>query len=280
MDIGIIGALAGGLLTLLSPCSALLLPAFFAYAFTSPGRLLERTGIFYLGLITTLVPLGVLAGSVGAYFGEHRSAVIAIAAIAVIVFGALQVINIPLPGGRTLAGGTTPLAVYALGVVYGIASVCAGPILGTVLAVAVASASALYGGIVLLSFAAGMVIPLLLLALLWTRLPSLQRLVRPRGFSLSLGPVTWTNTWTQLAGGVFTIALGVLLLVTEGTALLPSPLTSGQHVRLESAVLDATSAVPNSLVIAVALVLLAAGIAGRIAWSRRIRSGSRATASD
>lgn len=31
--IGLFGALAAGVLSLLSPCSALLLPAFFAYAF-------------------------------------------------------------------------------------------------------------------------------------------------------------------------------------------------------------------------------------------------------
>lgn len=34
-DIGLLGALAAGVLALLSPCSALLLPSFFADAFTS-----------------------------------------------------------------------------------------------------------------------------------------------------------------------------------------------------------------------------------------------------
>jgi cytochrome c biogenesis protein CcdA len=51
-------AFLGGVLSLLSPCSALLLPAFFAYAFQSRGKLLAKTAVFYLGLATTLVPLG------------------------------------------------------------------------------------------------------------------------------------------------------------------------------------------------------------------------------
>lgn len=59
--IGYFAALLGGLLALVSPCSALLLPAFFAYSIDSAARLLARTGIFYAGLATTLVPLG--AGS-------------------------------------------------------------------------------------------------------------------------------------------------------------------------------------------------------------------------
>lgn len=73
MEIGLLGAFLGGVLTLLSPCSVMLLPAFFSYAFSSPRQLLSRTGIFYLGLITTLVPLGVLAGTLGSYVNQHVS---------------------------------------------------------------------------------------------------------------------------------------------------------------------------------------------------------------
>jgi cytochrome c biogenesis protein CcdA len=40
----------------LSPCSALLVLAFFAYAFQSRRRLLAKTVVFYVGLATTLVP--------------------------------------------------------------------------------------------------------------------------------------------------------------------------------------------------------------------------------
>lgn len=60
-DIGYFAAFLGGLLALVSPCSALLLPAFFAYSIDSASRLLARTGIFYAGLATTLVPLGAAA---------------------------------------------------------------------------------------------------------------------------------------------------------------------------------------------------------------------------
>ncbi len=64
-DPGVLVAFLGGLLALLSPCSALLLPAFFAYSFTSRTRLLGRTALFYAGLCLTLVPLGWPAPSPG-----------------------------------------------------------------------------------------------------------------------------------------------------------------------------------------------------------------------
>src|SRR5690625_5582930 len=71
MEVSYIVALVGGVLALLSPCAALLLPAFFAYAFSSPGKLLARTGIFYLGLLTTLIPLGVGIAGLGKLLSQR-----------------------------------------------------------------------------------------------------------------------------------------------------------------------------------------------------------------
>lgn len=66
MLIGYGGAFLGGMAATLSPCAALLLPAFFAYAFGDDrARLLGRTGLFYLGLLLALVPLGLGAGALG-----------------------------------------------------------------------------------------------------------------------------------------------------------------------------------------------------------------------
>ncbi|UUZ44330.1 hypothetical protein LP422_17985 [Janibacter limosus] len=57
-EVGVLAALAAGVLALLSPCSALLLPSFFAYAFASRRAIPARTVVFYLGLLITPVPRG------------------------------------------------------------------------------------------------------------------------------------------------------------------------------------------------------------------------------
>ncbi len=271
MDIGLLGAFLGGVLTLLSPCSAMLLPAFFSYAFDRPATLLARTGVFYLGLITGLVPLGVLAGTLGSFVNEHRSALVTAASIVVIALGAVMLLNLPVPflaRGRA-AEGTSAAAVYALGTVYGLAGVCAGPLLGAVLTVAAVSGNALTGGIVLLVFAAGMALPLLVLALLWGRLPFVKRLVRPRGITIG----RWSHTWTGLVGGALTIAVGVLLLVTDGTAELSGILGAGDQAALEGAVLEGAARVPDLLVVG---IVLAAALAGRLCH-RLVRRRADAT---
>lgn len=262
MSVGLAGAFIGGLLTLLSPCSVMLLPAFFSYAFSSPGLLAARTGVFYLGLITTVVPLGMLAGSLGAVISAQRGWLIFAASGVIIVLGALQLLGVPVPGLGRWGGvsGATGLSVYLLGTVYGMGTVCAGPILGAVFTLAAVSGSALYGGITLLVFAAGMVLPLLVLALLWERVPWLQRALRPR--ELVLG--RWRNAWTSVITGAATIVVGALLILTNGTLALPSVLSADQQMGLETGVLAGTSTVPDALVVALVVVVL-----GGVALLRR-----------
>ena len=57
----LIGAFAGGLLALLAPCSALLLPAFFAYTGAIFSHLATGYDLAELGLLAVLVTLTVLS---------------------------------------------------------------------------------------------------------------------------------------------------------------------------------------------------------------------------
>lgn len=92
-EIGVVAAFAAGVLALLSPCSALLLPSFFAYAFADARALVARTTVFYLGLLLTLVPLGTGAGFASELFYGHRSTLIAVAGWTIIALGVLQLLG-------------------------------------------------------------------------------------------------------------------------------------------------------------------------------------------
>ena len=110
---------------------------------------------------------------------------------------------------------------------FGALGVCAGPILGSVLAVAAAGGNPLYGGIMLAIFALGMALPLGIMSLLWTRLRLGERSwLKPR--RLRLGP--WENSVWMVVSGVLSIGIGVLLLATQGTSSLGGLLTIDGHV--------------------------------------------------
>lgn len=224
VSIGIIGALIAGILSLISPCSALLLPAFFAYAFSSLKELTGRTLVFLAGLATVLVPIGTGLAGIGQVVTTHRGSIIAIAGWIIIALGIYTFFGggFSIPGLSRLNSrvkGSGWVSVYLLGAVYGFAGFCAGPMLGAVLTTAAVSGSAFYGGAIMFSYAVGMAVPLFILALLWDRF-DLGNKAWLRGKTLTVGPVT-TNTLSMVAGGLF-IIIGALFLTSHGTAGLPT----------------------------------------------------------
>lgn len=263
MSIGFAGALVGGVLTLLSPCSVMLLPAFFAYAFASPTKLFARCGLFYLGLLTTLVPMGILAGSVGSFITTNRSLLFLVAGICIAILGVGQIIGVRLPSlASNGTEGTGSLAVYLLGTVYGIAGACTGPLLGSVLMLAATGGSSLYGGVLLAIFALGMTVPLLVLSFLWSRTTKLQQWLRPR--KLRIGD--WENTWNQVLSGIFCIGIGVFLAL-NGNGFDGGVLTASQQMQVETSAARFTSTIPNWIVVVVALAIL--GVVVAVHRSRR-----------
>lgn len=238
-QVGLLVAFAAGVLALLSPCSALLVPSFFAYAFASRTMLLRRTSGFYLGLLLTLVPLGTGASFASSLFYGHRGALIGVAGWTLIGLGALQLLGggFAMPFARRLQGlsgrvrGTGMLSVVALGAVYGLAGFCSGPVLGAILTVA-ATASPAGGAVLLAVYALGMAAPMFVLAALWDRLGASRR-SWVRGRPLRVGPIR-THTTSVVAGLLF-IAIGVLFLRYDGTAGITGTLGMGDTTDFEIA---------------------------------------------
>lgn len=270
-EVGLLAAVAAGALALLSPCSALLLPSFFAYAFASRRQLVARTALFYVGLLLTLVPLGTGAGAASRLFYGHRSLLIAVAGWTIIGLGVLVLAGrgFTLPFAERLQGWAARrghggrLSTVLLGSVYGLAGFCSGPVLGAVLTVAASSGSAAWGGILLAGYALGMALPLFVLAALWDRF-DLGRRRWVRGRVLSWGRLRVHTT--SLVTGLLLVAIGVLFLRYDGTAGITGSLGLGDTVDLEAAaqewLLEVTSRVPGWAL--PALVALGAG-----AWAVR-----------
>jgi cytochrome c biogenesis protein CcdA len=272
-DVGVLAAFAAGVLALLSPCSALLLPSFFAYAFASRRALVARTLVFYVGLLVTLVPLGTGASAASSLFYGHRPLLIAIAGWTTIALGVFQLLGrgFALPGAQRLQlfvssrsdGGW--LSTLLLGAVYGLAGFCSGPVLGAILTVAATQEEPWHGGMLLAVYALGMAAPLLVLAAVWDRFDLGSRRWL-RGRALLLGPVRVHTT--SLAAGLLFITVGVVFLRYDGTAGLTGSLGFGDMTDLEydaqQAVTEWAAGIP-AWVVPLAVVLVAI----TVAWHRR-----------
>ncbi|MDB1088674.1 cytochrome c biogenesis CcdA family protein [Streptomyces sp. ACA25] len=280
-DIGYAAAFLGGLLTLFSPCSALLLPAFFAYSFGSPSRLLARTVAFWAGLCLTLVPLGVAGSLASRFFHGNRDVLITVGGWTVIALGVAQILGLGF-GSRRMqraAAGLRPSSVpsvVALGAVYGLAGFCAGPILGSVLTISAMGGSPVRGGALLAVYALGMAGPLFLLALVWDRY-DLGRRRWLRGRAFTVGRLRLHTV--SLLSGVFFILIGVVFLRFSGTAALPGLLGADREVRLEQWAHSVGSAVSDTgLLLALAAVLaVALALRLRADRARRVRRNEEAS---
>lgn len=229
MEIGFLTAFLGGMLALLSPCSALLLPAFFASTVGTKMQLLTHGAVFYVGLVLTLVPFGLGLGALGALLISERGLIIAITSVVLVALGVAQIFGLGFDLSRMLPGAsrmqqnaatrTGFLRTLLLGAVGGVAGFCAGPILGAILTLALAQSNLWSAGVLMAVYGAGMVVPLVVIAALWQKMsPRRRRLLRGRTFT-ALGREFHT---TSVITGTLIIAVGVLFWFTNGLVSMPA----------------------------------------------------------
>lgn len=267
-------AFLGGVLTLLAPCSVMLLPAFFSYAFQSPQKLIARCGIFWLGLLTPLIPLGAALSSIVALIREHSAFITQVIALLVIIAGLITLFSLDVPVFRVCSLETASQsrdaawAVYLLGITYGIAGVgCAGPILGAVLATSSLGGSVIEGIIAVIFYSAGMAFPLLVLALLWQHSAGrIQAIVRPKPVTLLKRQTTWTN----VVSGLVLIILGFTIFKIDLSNPLGGIVSIDTLASWEESIMGLFGALPAWVITLAGALIIGAIVA--LLWKPRSAS--------
>ena len=278
MDVGLLSAFIGGILALLSPCGALLLPAFFASTVGAGPRLWLHGAVFYAGLLVVLVPLGVGAGVVGSVFVSHRETVIIAASVLLIALGLAQALGFGFDAARLLPGADAIqnqaaaraglVKTALLGAASGVAGFCAGPILGAVLTLAAAQGDVVTAGTLLAIYGAGMVVPLVVIAALWDHIgPRTRTVLRGRSISVFGRELHSTSVIT----GLLIAAVGVLFWATNGLITMPELLPTDAQAWIQ----QRSAALANPYVDGAVIIAVAAG--AFVLW-RRARARTRARA--
>ena len=210
-SIGVI--FAAGLLTSLTPCMLSMLPITIGYigGYEAKSRLqaAAQSTWFSLGLATTLAGLGIFAALVGQVYGQVGIGLPIIVSIVAILMGLnlLEALPLALPsvGGMEWISPDLPPGVrsYAIGLTFGlVASPCSTPVLATLLAWVAATGDLILGGVLLLSYTAGYVAPLILAG---TFTASIKKLLELRRWSGWINPVS----------GALLVGFGVFSLLSR-----------------------------------------------------------------
>jgi len=187
MEIGILTAFLGGVISFLSPCVLPLAPPYLAYlggttidrisgegAEPEPGlarHVFASACFFVAGLATVFVALGATASALGQLLLQHKVLLAQISGGIIVVLGLhfLHVIRIPILNREARFEGPAKAGSFGTSYLIGIAfafgwTPCIGPILGAILALAAQEETIASGTALLAVYALGLGVPFLIAA--------------------------------------------------------------------------------------------------------------------
>ncbi|MGH2955977.1 MAG: cytochrome c biogenesis CcdA family protein [Solirubrobacterales bacterium] len=217
--VGLIAALAAGLVSFLSPCVLPLVPGYLAAVTgVSPDRLqsaparrvLGPSLVFVASFSAIFIALGLTATGLGRSLGENRAVLEKVAAAVIIAMGLFFIASLfvvrlnrewRIDALMERAGRGGPLVA---GAAFAVAwTPCVGPTLGAILSAAALSESVARAGFLLAVYSAGLAIPFLLTALAFARMTRAFEAVK-RNYGLIMA-----------AGGAVLVAMGILIWTGE-----------------------------------------------------------------
>lgn len=259
----LLAAFLGGLVALLAPCCvSVMLPAYLATGFRHRAGILAATLVFALGVATIIVPIGLGATALVALVSGQHALVFSVGATAMLIGGVAMLLGwkprLPMLGRAPTGHGFG--AAYGLGVFSGAASSCCVPVLAGVAILSGATASFPAALTVSLTYVAGMVAPLAVLALVWDRKDwGSSKWLHGRQVTLRLWRLRRTMALGTAAGAF--LLIGMALLTYVQAALGPGMGSDGPLVQLTADLQHGAAVVTTALawipgwVIALILVL-------------------------
>src|SRR3989344_7668305 len=164
----LIAAFLAGVAALFAPCCiTVLLPTYFASIFKQKRTVFGMTFIYFLGLVTVFLPIGLGATFLTKLFSNYHNQIFLVGGVFLTLMGALLVsgkhLSLPFSVHPQLKG-TGMGSVFILGIFSAIATTCCAPVLAGVLAMSALPGSYALGAIFTLAYVLGMVAPLFISA--------------------------------------------------------------------------------------------------------------------
>jgi len=217
----IIATFIAGVAALFAPCCiTVLLPSYFASIFREKYKVFLMTFIFFLGIFTIFLPIGLGAGILSQIFKQYHDIIYGLAGIFMLVLGTILLLGIhfslPIRVSPSLKKHNA-ISVYTLGIFSGIATTCCAPVLAGVLTLSALPGSFIWGGIFSLIYVLGMVAPLFILSVLIDKSYFTQKITRTfqRTISYPLGKKRVRITISEAISGAVFLFMGILIIVLD-----------------------------------------------------------------
>jgi len=213
-NLSFIIAFLAGILTILTPCSLAILPAFFAYTFREKNKITKMTLTFFLGFVPVFIIFGLLAAFLGksiAMLQQNSRIFIIIAGFIIIGLGLMALFGKGFSGIKIRKKTDKDMfGIFLFGVLFALGfTACIGPILVGILLIAGILQNYFYAGILMLFYSLGLFVPLFLISVFFDKynFPAFINKINKRlGFSI-----------TNLITGLLLIIIGLVFIIYGGT---------------------------------------------------------------
>ena len=216
MQTSLLASFVAGMAALFAPCCiSVLLPSYFGSVFQQKKKVFVMTFIFFLGIATVFLPMGLGIAAVGQFFSYYHNAIFLIGGSFLALMGIILLsgkhYSLPFSVSPKIKGYNA-VSIYILGIFSAIATTCCAPVLAGVMALAVLPGSIFWGGIFTLSYVLGMVAPLFIIAFF------LDRINFTKKFMVIRKPVTYSLlgkkisiTVAEAISGIMFLAMGIYI---------------------------------------------------------------------
>jgi len=211
-----IAAFFAGVAALFAPCCVtVLLPTYFASIFKQRSTIFLMTFVYFLGLLTVFMPIGLGVSAITQLFATYHNIIFSLGSLFLIFLGLTLLLGIQFSIPtlvRPQLKSSGFISVFVLGIFSGIATTCCAPVLAGVLALAVLPASFLLGGAYTLAYVLGMVIPLFILSLVLDKNKFTQKFfIFRKTISYGIFGKKIRLTLSNLFSGVMFLILGIVI---------------------------------------------------------------------
>ncbi|PIR73174.1 MAG: hypothetical protein COU40_03940 [Candidatus Moranbacteria bacterium CG10_big_fil_rev_8_21_14_0_10_35_21] len=218
MDIFILASLltafVAGMAALFAPCCiSVLLPSYLGSIFREKYKILLMTFVFFLGVLTVFLPIGLGFSGLSQFFREYHNKIFLVGGVFLTVLGIMlltkKTFSLPIHVNPVLKNVNAG-SVYMLGIFSGVATTCCAPVLAGAMALSVLPGSLFWGGVYTLMYVLGMVAPLFLIALFMDKTNLTQKFrVMRKTMSYNLAGKIIILTISELISGLIFLAMGI-----------------------------------------------------------------------
>jgi cytochrome c biogenesis protein CcdA len=218
----LVTAFVAGIAALFAPCCiTVLLPSYLGSIFREKRTVLLMTFVFFLGLLTVFLPLGLGAAGLGKLFSTYHDPIFIIGGIFLLLLGASILLgrhfSMPFSVHPKLKV-TNAGSVFTLGIFSGFATLCCAPVLAGVIALSVLPNSIFWGGLYSLAYVFGMVAPLFLIAYLLDKNNFAKKLMASnKSLSYSIGGRHINLAIADVISGATFVLMGIFILYLAQT---------------------------------------------------------------